>query len=261
MTTRSENTENNLPSKQELREMNKGFREGASGINIPEAPADERLVEKIEYLREFVLPERYEGLCQRLEARTRYMIMCLEDIYYPHNASAVIRSSEAFGIQEIHAVEQTVRFSPSKNIVRGTDQWIDIRKWNDTPSLVNHLRNERGYRIVATSPHEGGTTPSDFDVTAGPFALFMGTEKTGISDWLLEQADDYIRIPMSGFAESLNISVSAAIIAQRLTERLRDPREGSIPWQLKEEDRNQLLYKWLCGSIKDVKRILERGGF
>lgn len=273
MTIHSGNTGNNhtgseqLPTKQELRDLNKAFREGSGSSVLPEKSGlpPEQLTERIDYLKEFMLPERYEGLCRRMDERTRYMVMCLEDIYYPHNASAVIRSSEAFGIQEMHAVERTVRFSPSKKIVRGTDQWVDLRKWSDTPSLVEYLRGERGYRIVVTAPPKGGevlpgNTPSGFDVAGGPFALFMGTEKSGISDWLMEAADDFICIPMVGFAESLNISVSAAIVAQRLTERLRDPAEG-IHWQLASDDREQLLYKWLYGSVKDAKRILERGGF
>lgn len=224
---------------------------------------------KIEYLRGFVLPERYESLNRRLDLRTRYMVMCLEDIYYPHNASAVIRSSEAFGLQEMHAVEHTVRFAPNKHIVRGTDQWLDIRKWSDTDSLVAHLR-ERGYRIVVTAPprveapasgvRSVNFTPSDFDVAAGPFALFMGTEKSGISPELMETADAVISIPMAGFAESLNISVSAAIVAQRLTERIREPESG-IDWQLEPDDRDRLLLRWLCNSVRDCRGILRRGGF
>ncbi len=226
----------------------------------PPAEPGAELAERVAYLREFVLPERYEGFLRRLDLRTRYMLLGLEDIFYPHNASAVIRSAEAFGIQEIHAVEQLTRFMPSKNIVRGTDQWVDIRKWKRINPLVDHLRGERGYRIVVTSPHPGGVTPSEFDLRPGPFVLFLGTEKTGISTWLMEQADGYISIPMVGFAESLNISVSAAIVAQRLTERLRDPAEG-IDWQLEPPDRLQLLYTWLCRSIRDVEGILRRGGF
>lgn len=282
MTTKTENTgnnnyfkENDIPTKQALRDLNAGLQRGDIRPVLRSAPGEETdapevLRLKNEYLREFMLPERYESLTRRLDWRTRYMVMCLEDIYYPHNASAVIRSSEAFGLQEMHAVENTVRFAPNKHIVRGTDQWLDIRKWDDTPSLVGYLR-ERGYRIVVTAPPRAEApdvrsvnfTPSDFDVAEGPFALFMGTEKTGISPWLMEEADAVISIPMVGFAESLNISVSAAIVAQRLTERLRDPSEpgGPIQWQLEPDDRERLLYRWLCNSVRDYRRILERGGF
>lgn len=209
--------------------------------------------DKIIYLSQFMLPERFERMSSRISLRTRHMLMCLEDIFYPHNASAVIRSAEAFGLQQIHVVESITRFLPSKHIVRGTDQWVDIRKWPDTPALVGHLR-EQGYRIVVTSPHEGGSTPENFDILSSPFALFMGTEKTGISEWLMSQADDYIQIPMVGFAESLNISVSAAIIAQRLTERIR---QSSLDWQLSPQQQQQILLRWMVGSVKDAQRILE----
>lgn len=286
MTTKTGNTESNadyfrengLPTKQQLRDLNASMQAGdvrpaaAGGADRDPEPID-TVRRKVECLRGFVLPERYESLTRRLDRRTRYMVMCLEDIYYPHNASAVIRSAEAFGLQELHAVEHTVRFAPNKHIVRGTDQWLDIRKWNDTLSLVGHLRG-RGYRIVATAPPRvedpasaGGRrvnfTPSDFEVAAGPFALFMGTEKSGISTELAAEADAVISIPMVGFAESLNISVSAAIAAQRLTERLRDPSESGRPirWQLEPDDRERLLLRWLCNSVRDWRQILARGGF
>lgn len=273
MTTKTENTGNNyftehgILSRQQLRDLNTSMQEGdiRSRSRTPVVgEAVDRLAERIEYLSGFVLPGRYESLTRRLDYRTRYMVMCLEDIYYPHNASAVIRSSEAFGLQEMHAVEKTVRFAPNKQIVRGTDQWLDIRKWADTPSLVAHLRG-RGYRIAVTAPPKPGETdrnftPSTFDVSAGPFALFMGTEKSGISPELMAAADAVISIPMVGFAESLNISVSAAIVAQRLTERLRAEGSG-VSWALATDDREQLLYRWLCHSVRDFAGILERGGF
>lgn len=218
----------------------------------------ENIENRIEYLREFMLPERFEKLRSRVVNRTNYMVLCLEDIYYPHNASAVIRSAEAFGIQQIHAVQSICKFTPSRHIVRGTDQWIELRKWEDTKSLVEHLRAE-GYRIVVTSPREGGDTPESFDVEAGKFALFMGTEKTGISEWLINEADHYVYIPMVGFAESLNISVSAAIISNRLTERVRE--NDKIDWRLSATQQSELLYKWVRHSLKDVDGILARGGF
>lgn len=209
----------------------------------------------IEKLKEFISQERYEKLVSRLDLRTRYMLLGLEDIYYPHNASATIRSSEAFGIQEIHAVQSFCHFSPSRHIVRGTDQWLEIHRWDTTKELVENLKS-RGYRIVVTAPREGGSTLENFDVEAGKFALFMGTEKTGISEWLMEQADDAIYIPMVGFAESLNISVSAAIITQELTSKIRKMKPEI--WQLTKQDKEELLLKWIKLSIKDVDNIIKR---
>lgn len=212
-------------------------------------------VELIEKLKEFISPERFDKLASRLDFRTRYMLLGLEDIFYPHNASATIRSAEAFGIQEIHAVQSLCHFSPSRHIVRGTDQWVDIERWQSTPELVENLKS-RGYRIVVTAPRKGGSTLENFDVAKGKFALFMGTEKTGISDWLMEQADDAIYIPMVGFAESLNISVSAAIITQELTSKIRK-MDPSV-WQISTQDRQELLLKWVKCSIRDVDNIIKR---
>lgn len=218
---------------------------------------EQNIDRQIEILSAIATPERLARMEGRLETRTRHMVMCLEDIFYPHNASATIRSSEAFGLQEIHAVQSLCHFSPSRNIVRGTDQWVDIQRWKNTPELCGHLR-ERGYRIVVTAPRDGGSTLETFDVTNGPFALFMGTEKTGISDWLMEQADDAIYIPMVGFAESLNISVSAAIITQELTRRVR--QMAPQVWQIPAIQRREILAKWLRRSVRDADNILRRQG-
>ncbi len=215
----------------------------------------EQVLAQIELLREFTSAERFEKLRSRTELRTKRMLMCLEDTFYTHNASATIRSAEAFGLQQIHVVESNSHFRPSQNIVRGTDQWIDINRWESTQSLVKHLREE-GYRIVATTPREAATTLQEFDVESSPFAIFMGTEKTGISEWLLEEADEALYIPMSGFAESLNVSVSAAIITQDLTVRLRQG-EPSL-WQLEQAEREALLLRWLKHSIKDADNIIKR---
>jgi tRNA (guanosine-2'-O-)-methyltransferase len=112
-----------------------------------------------------------------------------------------------------------------------------------------------GYRIVATTPHEGDLTPETFDVTRGKFAVFFGTEHAGISDDVIAQADEFLKIPMYGFVESLNVSVCAAIIIQRLGEKLR---ASSVDWQLSSREQDELLYRWMCDSIKDSTRILER---
>lgn len=214
---------------------------------------DQEVEDRIEYLRNLMLPERFEKLESRLDSRTRHVVMCLENIFHPHNASAVIRSAEAFGLQEIHAVESIAKFTPSQNIVRGTDQWIELNNWESTSELLESLR-ERNYRIVITSPREGSYTPETFPVDGKPFAIFMGTEKTGISKMLEQQADESIYIPMCGFAESLNISVSAAIILQRLTERMR--QDKCSDWRLPEAEKRRLFLKWLRLSIKDADRIL-----
>ena len=196
----------------------------------------------IEYLSGFMLPGREKVLRETLANRTRYMTICLENTYHPQNASALVRNCEAFGIQDVHTVETVCRFTPNANIVRGTDKWVDIRKHPDTPSLVGDLR-ARGYRIVATSPHADDRTPETFDVEAGPFALFFGTEHAGISEEVVA---------------SLNVSASAAILLYLLSSRLR---AGGVPWRIPETERDEILLRWMRSTVRDSERILRRGGF
>jgi tRNA(Leu) C34 or U34 (ribose-2'-O)-methylase TrmL len=143
------------------------------------------------------------------------------------------------------------------DIVRGTDKWIDIHHHASTADALAHLKSE-GYRIIATTPHRESCTPESFDVTKGKFAIVMGTEKTGISDEVMAAADEFLRIPMCGMVESLNVSACAAIIVYMLSERMRHSVEN---WQLTEEEQTETLYKWLVDTVKDAEPLLKRGGF
>ncbi len=217
--------------------------------NNPAATAAEA-----EYLSGFVVPERLERMLDVLSRRTRYMTVCAENTFHPQNASALVRTCEAFGVQDIHTVENLCRFDPSLRIVRGTDKWITFRRHPSSAEALSFLK-AAGYRIAAATPHAGGTPPEEFDVEAGPFAVVFGTELDGISDAVGTAADSFMEIPMCGFVESLNVSASAAIIVHALASRLR--RSGA-PWSLSPEERTALLHEWLRGAVKDSARILER---
>lgn len=209
---------------------------------------------RIEFLSQFMLAERVEVLRKVVGLRTRYITVCMENAFHPHNASALIRNCEAFGLQDIHTVELLCHFRPNKQIVRGTDKWIDLYRHNSTMEAVTSLKN-KGYRIVATTPHKGDVTPELFDVTKGKFCLVMGTEKDGISDEIIEVADEYLKIPMYGFVESLNVSASAAILLHELSGKLRSSR---IDWRLSEQEQMQLLFEWSVGSVKNAEKILKK---
>lgn len=211
--------------------------------------------QRIEYLRGFMTPERAETLERVLGQRTRYVTICTENTFHPQNASALVRTAEAFGLQEIHNIEMLCSFKPNVQIVKGTDKWVEIYKHRSTEEGLDALRSS-GYRIVATSPHIDGRTPETFDVSAGPFALIFGTEHAGISQQTLESADEFIQVPMYGMVESLNVSACASILLYNLTERMRG--DESIDWRLGEDDRTRLLYKWMCRTVRDSKRILGR---
>ncbi|MDD3108962.1 MAG: RNA methyltransferase [Alistipes sp.] len=226
---------------------------------IPNTEDNNALKRQIAYLEGFMLPERAETLRRVLWERTRYLTVCMENTFHPQNASALMRSCEAFGLQELHTVETLCTFSPNVHIVRGTDKWIDRYRYATTSELIASLR-ARGYRIVATSPHTNDCTPECFDITQAPTALFFGTEHAGLSSEVMESADAFIRIPMCGFVESLNVSASAAILLYQLSTRLRQQLPRSV-WQLPTADADAILLRWMKTTVKDADRIMERGGF
>ncbi len=216
--------------------------------------APEWYAERIACLEEFMLPERSETLRRALAMRTRYMTLLAENTFHPQNAAALIRHCEAFGVQRMHTVEALCPFEPSASVVRGTDRWVDVVRHASTSEALAALR-AGGYRIVATTPHREDRTPETFDVGAGPFALVFGTEHAGISDEVVASADEFLRIPMCGMVESLNVSASAAILIYQLAQRVR---EQVGEWRLSADEHAELLYRWMRTSVADADAILHR---
>ncbi|MFI3279022.1 MAG: RNA methyltransferase [Rikenellaceae bacterium] len=216
--------------------------------------AVEWYTQRIDYLAEFMTPERRTKLEETLSSRTHYMTILTENTFHSQNASALMRHCEAFGLQELHAVESLCQFRTYTDIVRGTDKWVDLKRYDKTPAAIAELKKQ-GYRIVATTPHREDCTPESFDVEAGKFALVFGTEHAGISEDIIAQADEFLRIPMCGMVESLNVSASAAILIYMLSERMR---HSSAEWRIDEQERLEILYRWMKSSVKDAERVLER---
>ncbi len=210
--------------------------------------------ERIACLEEFMTPER-AGLFRRtLAQRTHYMTVLAENTFHPQNAAALIRHCEAFGIQRMHTVESFCEFRPAAAVVRGTDRWVDVCRHASSAEALRALKAE-GYRIVATTPHREDTTPETFDVARGPFVLVFGTEHAGISDEAIAAADEFLRIPMCGMVESLNVSASAAILIYQLSQRVR--RQVGA-WAMTPQQQTETLYRWMLRSVADAPRILER---
>lgn len=210
--------------------------------------------ERIACLAEFMTPERQDVLRNTVAMRTRYMTVLAENMFHGQNAAALIRHCEAFGVQEMHTVETLCRFEPNPDIVRGTDQWVDIRRHASAAEAIAALRGA-GYRIVATTPHREDVTPETFDVARGPFALVFGTEHAGISDEVIAGADEFMRIPMCGMVESLNVSASAAILIYMLSERVRLTIGD---WRMDRAGQAEVLFRWMKASVKDAAGILAR---
>jgi tRNA (guanosine-2'-O-)-methyltransferase len=207
----------------------------------------------LQYLEEFITPKRKERFLKILEERTKYITVAVEDVYQMHNMSAVIRSCDIFGIQEAHLIENRFGKRLDKSISMGAQQWVDIKRYGNTEDCILALRRD-GYRIVATTPHENGVLLPDFEFE-GKTALFFGTERDGLSRDVMDQADSYLTIPMVGFTESLNISVSAAIILHSLTNLLR---QTDLNWHLTEGEKLERRLDWTKKSVRSVEDVLAR---
>jgi tRNA (guanosine-2'-O-)-methyltransferase len=205
------------------------------------------------FLENILTDNRKEKFLKVLKDRTKHFTIAVEDVFQMHNASAVMRSCEVFGIQELHVIEERYGKRIDKEIAMGAQKWVDISTYDSVTNCIDTLKN-KGYQIIATTPHENDCLMENFDITK-PSALFFGTERDGLSEEILRRADGFLKIPMVGFTESLNISVSASIIIQNLTNRLRN---SDIDWQLTEEEILVKRLDWAKKSIKDIKRIEER---
>lgn len=214
----------------------------------------------IDYLQSFNHPERNERLEKVLHQRTKYVTVVLENLYQSHNASAVLRSCDCFGIQDVYVIESSQKLALSKGITKNVHKWLNLIRFQNTEhdsltECVEQLRS-KGYKIVATSPHATQINIYDLPVNE-PLALMFGSEKNGLSDQAFEIADYHVYIPMQGFSESLNISVSAAICLNTVMKKVRDelPEEK---WKLSPEDMHQLKMEWVRKSVRAYKQLEQR---
>ena len=200
-------------------------------------------------LLSMVSPNKQQKFGDYIQYRTRHLTIILEDIYQPHNASAVLRSCDCFGIQDVHIIENQNAYEVNPDVALGSSKWLSLYKYNGTDhNTLTCLKSlkEKGYRIVATTPHQHDYTPDQLPLDQ-PTALLFGTELEGLTQTALDLADAYVRIPMVGFTESLNISVSAAILLFTLSTRLR---QSAYPWKLDEEERVNILIEWAASVVK-----------
>lgn len=202
-----------------------------------------------------LISEKRRQLFDRLvQNRTRHICVVLEDIFQSHNASAVLRSCDCFGVQDVHVIEDRNKYAPNSDVAMGSDKWVDYYKHAGILPAYRALR-DKGYRIVATLPHENDTMITDLDITQ-PTALVFGTELTGLSKEAVENADGYVKVPMYGFTESFNISVCAALSLFCLTEKMRASQ--TIPWRLSEDAQAELKLYWCMQTIHGGQQVMEQ---
>ncbi len=211
----------------------------------------------IDHLGSFISDAKKDGMEAVLNKRTRYVTVVLEDIYQPHNASAVIRSCDGFGIQDLHVIENQNEYTLNPNVAQGAHKWIDLLRYNhpgrsNTKECIMGLR-ESGYLVYATSPHASELDIDEVDLNRKA-AFVFGTELSGLSEQARDLADHQVRIPMYGFTESYNLSVSVALLLQRVITKLH---QSEINWQLTESEKQSIRLNWYRKSVKNAD-ILEK---
>lgn len=207
----------------------------------------------LKYLETFLTENRRLKFDKVLAARTKYFTVATEDVYQLHNTSAVIRSCDVFGIQEVNIIEERNSKKIDREIAMGAQKWVDLNRYHSVKDALKDLK-QKGYQIVATTPHENDAELHEFDISK-PSCFFFGRETEGLSQEVLDAADCFLKIPMVGFTESLNISVSAAIILQHVTSKLR---QSNLDWHLSTEEQQAKKLDWIKKTIKSHDDIIGR---
>ena len=202
----------------------------------------------------FLTEARKQRFAEVLAQRTQWVTAVTEDLFDPHNISAVLRSCDGFGIQSAHIIEVNNPYRLSPGVSKGAAKWLDIERHTDTVHALRDLKS-RGYAICCTTPHTDDTTPEALPLDR-PVALVFGSEGPGITDAARSEADHFVRIPMFGFTESFNISVAAALTLQTVTRRVRERED--LDWRIPASDHPRILGDWATRTVKDAPRLLER---
>jgi tRNA (guanosine-2'-O-)-methyltransferase len=214
-------------------------------------------IDLLTYLQTFITESRKETFERVLAERTKHFTVVLEDLYQKHNTGAVVRSCDVFGLQDAYFIENKYKSYLSNQVAKGAEKWIDFHVFkgekDSSEKCVRTLR-ERGYQIIATTPHDDSCLLEDFDISKKS-AFVLGVEKEGVSYYMMQQADGYLKIPMVGFTESLNVSVAAAIILHSVTTRLK---KSDVKWQLTEDEMNEKRIDWCKKSIRSVNDVVKR---
>lgn len=208
-------------------------------------------------LEGFLSPERIAKFDRVLANRTRHFTVAVENLFQSHNASAVMRNCDCFGIQDLHVIANHNAYELSKDVAMGAEKWVDMhsysKKENNTQDCIDHIKSQ-GFQIVATTPHTNDVFLPEFDITKKS-AFFFGTERDGLSNIVMDQADAFVRIPMYGFTESYNISVSAALVLHDVVTRLK---KSEVDWRLSEEEILDKKVDWAVKSIRSGEQVLKQ---
>ena len=212
----------------------------------------------VAHLKEFVINERRELFETKILERTQHLTIVLENIFQGRNISASIRSADCFGIQDVHIIENDNIFNDDSEVSMGAEKWITTKRYNqDKHNSIKAIKDlkSKGYQIIATTPHNTDCDLYDLDISKKKTALFFGSEVRGCSKETLQLSDKRMKIPMYGFTESYNISVSVSLCLQHLTYKMR---QSNINWKLPIDQKEKVMLQWLRNSIKAAGEIEEK---
>ena len=212
----------------------------------------------VQYLKEFVVDERRELFEEKIQQRTKHITVVLENIFQGRNISASIRSADCFGVQDVHVIENDNIFNDDSEVSMGADKWVTTTIYNqeedNTAKAIKKLKEE-GYQVIAATPHNTDCDLYDIEISEQKIALIFGAEVRGCSEQTLKLADKRMRIPMYGFTESFNISVSVSLSLQHLTYKMRN---SAVNWKMSQDQQDETLLQWLRNSIKSSTQIEEK---
>jgi tRNA (guanosine-2'-O-)-methyltransferase len=218
-------------------------------VTIPEEYATNEAL--IEYLMSFISENKNILFDKVLAQRTKHLTVVFENIHKAQNASAVIRSCDCFGLQDVHFIEEKYKYEVNDDIVKGSINWVDIYKHNSTTEAFQYLK-QQGYKLAATTPHGDCVAIDDLPVNE-KVAILFGTELSGLTEQAIQQADYRVKIPMYGFTESFNLSASAAVILHVLTQKIR--HTPNIAWQLSQKEKNMIKLTWIYRMVRAADQI------
>jgi len=214
--------------------------------------------ERYSLLAPFISDNKRELFDRIAPERTRHVTVVMEDIYQPHNASAVVRTCDLIGVQDLHIIENRNKYTVNPDVTLGSSKWTDMHRYRDREAdnslACLHALKAKGYAIVATSPRADNVTPETIALDK-PLAFCFGTELTGLSDALMQHADVLLRIPMHGFTESYNISVAAAITLYTVMQRLR---ASDVAWRLEDDALQALKLSWARKTVHSASHLEAR---
>lgn len=210
-----------------------------------------KLSQTFEYLKQFLTEERLRKIEHHAQESSDFVLPVMEDVYQFRNAAAIIRSVEACGFHKVVALEESNTFNPNLSVTKGADTWVEVEKMPRNLASLQIIKNA-GYKIIAVSPEKNAKFLPDYEITQ-PIALVFGTELEGVTDEILDFADETLAIPMYGFTKSFNVSVAAAICMYELKQKLL---KSHLQYHLSKEKLLELKIRWAVNSIRSGEEIL-----